>query len=405
MRVIPPFKNQDVFMNKKGFTLVELIVVMAIFIVVMIAISNIFENIVRGAGQQAKSATTQIEGVVGLEMFRSDISHAGFGLPWTLEVSRTFTEVSAPPVSVGVTIGDFNGSAPLAVAARSRTGGSFEGSHYLVLKSALQALNSATNGRGGFVNYSSEGNSHISVINDSKTDLRAGDRIIHIRSAFSESNTQTKELMMVDASATGFYYALPDDILPDGSYSLSTIDEAFKPANAAQAVLAYAISDGNLKMPYNRADYYIHRDDDTIPRSCNSGTGVLYKAVVAQSGDDYAGTYPLLNCVGDMQVVVGLDDGLGSVAYLPAHSPGVTALTPAVLAARLKEVRVYILAHEGTKDKNYKYPGTSILVGEPGIGGRTWEVSDMEEIFDSDWVNYRWKVYSIAVQMKNLGGA
>ena len=396
--------------NNKGFTLVELIMVMAVFIVVIIAISYTFENIVRRSSQQAKSATSQIEGIVGLEMLRTDISHAGFGLPWTLGVPRAaFPEVANTPVTGlgidGTTFANFKDSAPRSVVAGAMSSGSFNGSYYLVLKSALLALNTSSNGRFGFVNYSAGNKSYVHTVNDAtNTDIRpAQDQIINILSSFSTTGAQTKQLLMKDNSATGFYYQLPAN-----SFSLATVDNAYKPTDASQVILAYAISDGSaLRMPYNRADYYINRDNATISPSCNPNTGVLYKAVAGQqSGSDYAGIYPLLNCVGDMQVVFGLDRpvGSGTVGYWDPKIAAITALSATDLVDQLKEVRVYILAHEGKKDANYTYPGATIAVGEFGLG-RTWTATELATAFGTDWKNYRWKVYSIVVQMKNLGGA
>lgn len=403
--------------NNRGFTLIELIMVMAVFIVVIIAISYTFDNIVRRSSQQAKSATSQIEGVVGLEMLRTDISHAGFGLPWTLGSATrpVFPEVGASPPGTSLLItvtgpaasaSQFNDIVPRAVAA----GTTPNGSYYLVLKSALLALSTTSVGRFGFVNYSSGGKSYVHTVGDTNTDIRpAQDQIINILSSFSTTGAQTKRLLMKDDSTTGFYYQLPAN-----SFSLETIDNAFKPADASQVVLSYAISDGGaLRMPYNRADYYVYRDA-TISPSCNPGAGVLYKAVAGHGGSDYAGVYPLLNCVGDMQVVFGLDHpaGSGTVSYWDAKDPIVSALSAKDLVDQLKEVRVYILAHEGKKDVNFTFPGSTnpgfkIAVGEFGLG-RTWTTSSTPSLttaFGADWMNYRWKVYSVVVQMKNLGGA
>lgn len=395
--------------NDKGFTLTELIVVMAVFAVVMMMVSVSFENIIKKSGQQRRSATTQIEGVVGLEMLRTDISHAGFALPWEFQITPTaaFQEVSASPATgLGIDATSFNEAvnvAPWAVRGGTRTGGSFEGSHYLVLKSALLALHTGSTGRWGFINYSGSGQSNVRRLSDPATDtnVRQGtDQLISIRDGFDADGDQFKRLLMRDVSSTGFYYKLPADnkYIPP--------DPAFRPANASQTVYSYALGDGSaLRMPYNRADYYVYRGS-AVPTSCNPSTGVLYKAVAAQSGSNsYAGIYPLLNCVGDMQVILGLGDGTTVLNFVPPDAASYTGLSAQQAREQLKEVRVYILAHEGKKDANYQYPEAEIRVGEAGLGGRVWDSTAMASTFGADWRNYRWKVYSIMVQLKNLGGA
>jgi Tfp pilus assembly protein FimT len=53
-----------------GFSLVEVVVVMAMFMVVIMISTSAFNNILSGAKQQMKSSESNIEGVVGLEVFR-----------------------------------------------------------------------------------------------------------------------------------------------------------------------------------------------------------------------------------------------------------------------------------------------------------------------------------------------
>lgn len=393
--------------NDKGYTLIELVVVMAIFIVVLILVSVSFENIIKGAGRQAKSATSQIEGVVGLEMLRTDISHAGFALPWSYQSTPNpaFAEVSSSPEGAGIDAMDFNEANAADPPRAVRGGVTASGSHYLVLKSALLALNSSSTGRWGFVNYTGSGQSYVHSVSDpmGADNVQPGeDKLIFIRSGFSTTGVQTKVLLMKDSTATGFYDELPASYIPTHA--------AFKPADQSQAVFAYAISGDALRVPYNRADYYVNHDAAKIPSGCNPGTGVLYKAVAGHNGD-YTGAggesliYPLLNCVGDFQVSLGLVDGNGNMSYAPPDAPSYTGITdPQVVRDRLREVRVYILAHEGRRDPNYQYPDASIYVGEPGLGGRNLTQSNMADAFGAGWRNYRWKVYSIVVQLKNLGG-
>ena len=63
--------------NQKGFTLVELIVTMTIFVLVIAAASGVFTGLLTQFKQQSKITETNIEGVVGLEILRHDLSSAG----------------------------------------------------------------------------------------------------------------------------------------------------------------------------------------------------------------------------------------------------------------------------------------------------------------------------------------
>ena len=60
------------YKNTKGFTLIELIIVMAIFIVVLMISASGFENALKATSNVTKSAQTEIEGIVGLEFLRKD---------------------------------------------------------------------------------------------------------------------------------------------------------------------------------------------------------------------------------------------------------------------------------------------------------------------------------------------
>jgi prepilin-type N-terminal cleavage/methylation domain-containing protein len=409
--------------NDKGFTLVELIVVMAVFIVVMMMMSKSFENIIRSSAQQGRSAKSQVEGVVGLEMLRTDVSHAGYALPWDYAASPApgWAEVDGNPpfVPTGITATSFNATTSPYVPRAVEGGTADNGSNYLVLKSGMLADSSSAIGHFDFVNYSSgTNNSYVNQIGDAKSDVRTDptnpDRVITLLSAFTTGGVQTRTLFMSDN--THFSYPVQADLKVPSGYS---------PADASQNVYAYAISDRDLRMPYNRADYYFSRTaandaNFPMPSSCNPGTGILFKAVAGQNGN-YTGPggtqliYPLLNCVGDFQVLLGLDAANdGNMSY---YQPDSTALFAPTLAsnaadaevafrAQLKEVRVYILAHEGGRDPNFSYPGNSIFVGEPGYGGRNWTSAMLAAAppagFGADWRQYRWKVYSFVVQMKNL---
>ena len=169
-------------------------------------------------------------------------------------------------------------------------------------------------------------------------------------------------------------------------------------------------------MPFNRADYFI--SSSNVPQRCAKHTGVLEKAVVNQGGGGLS-FLPLLDCVADMQVIYFLDmDGNGRPGTVsnadgtstttccqdqPSESsyPDVVPQTlndASDIRNRVKEVRVYILTHEGQKDINYTYANRTITVGEFGLGS----TFDLQETMGTDWQHYRWKLYTLVVRPDNL---
>jgi prepilin-type N-terminal cleavage/methylation domain-containing protein len=383
--------------NSKGFTLVELIVVMAIFVVFIMFTATTFDNLISSSSKQGRIAASQIEGIMGLEMLRTDLGHAGYALPWSYQTTPSYTsEVSGEPAAgLGVTgFSNLQDRVPTTTLPRSViTAATTSGRDYLVIKSAMLANGDSAVGRWAFVNYSGGNNSYLSQGKDPTAVVQGGNRVITIKSAFSSAGTYTKQL--VAPTATNFSYAVP------ASLSLSGASfDGFRPANSTESYLAYSISSGDLRMPYNRADYYV--DMAAVkPGSCAPGTGVLAKAVADQAGGYVTPTIPLLYCVGDLQVVYAL---------LPegyASGESMTGLTAEEIRAQISGVRVYILTHDGKRDPSFQYPYTDsnkvITVGgaDDASAGRIWKASDMVSAFGADWRNYRWKVFSISVALRN----
>jgi prepilin-type N-terminal cleavage/methylation domain-containing protein len=394
--------------SDKGYSLVELIVVMAIFIIVMLMGSYAFERLLASSAQLSKSAESNIEGIIGLEVMRRDIEHAGYGLPWAFQnVSSVARYKECDVVSGwqanGVDSTLFNDVPPdlpratlSGTSTKEVTGAagvnSGNGPDYLVVKSSLAAINNAAK-KWSFVTYSASSKSFIKVWGSSD-DIQNDDRVITISSTFSQSGKQNKLLVMDD---TNFFYKVAGTNPPP----------AFQPGDASQLYITYGVSSNNdLKMPYNRVDFYVGKKTSTkIPASCNPNTGILYKAVANHTGGGFT-EYPLLDCVGDMQVEFELDpNNNGNIAY----TENILGLSAEQVRDQLKNVRVYILTHEGRKDTSFKYPATDasnvLQVGDkrrPTTSGRVWSSANMLSVFGADWMNYRWKIYTIVVRPKNL---
>jgi prepilin-type N-terminal cleavage/methylation domain-containing protein len=371
----------------RGYSLVELIVVLLIFSITLLLITFSFNRILASSGQISKGAETDIGGLIGLELFRGDLELAGLGLPWSLPgveyqeapdalnlvsgcpdgcpraAARLFNDAGSPGTP---------GNPPRAYVVGEGVG--LNGSDYLVLKGTSLGM-SLTARSWSYLNYSSTG----PLIKPARSEIELlpgqGDRVIVLRPGMAQD--KPTRALVTEAGKFSLVFDLP-------------LPAAFRPEQAADTLLVYGIAPADaapLNFPFNRADYFISRPKD-ISANCAPGTGTLYKATINQNGSTTR--YPLLDCVADLQSAVYLNGW-------PPEKP----VNAEVLRGYLKEVRVYLLAQQGRRDPGFSYP-----VNDPSaalvVGGRPWSAAELAQSFGAQWRNYRWKIYSIVVQPKNL---
>ncbi|MDA8429293.1 MAG: prepilin-type N-terminal cleavage/methylation domain-containing protein [Geobacteraceae bacterium] len=431
--------------HTRGFTLIELVIVMAIFMIVMIISAKAFENVIKISTRTLTSAQSQIEGIVGLQILRTDLNAAGYGLPWSFQTdpnpaSYLEADLGADNPVKGLSADDFNDAppnsstaAPTPTAPRAVVVGTVPvtqdpifagtgmnanpGSKYLVIKSAAVAFNSSV-GKWGYVNYSGS-QSYIPKSNSAE-DLVANEAVITQSDKFGNS-AALHVLAMQDASHFSYTLGATDAfgrfVPPDSNYMPSGyITDPFGAKITNEKMITYAIksfdagSTDSLRMPFNRADYFVMRPTgNSMPSRCNPGTGVLYKAVIINSMTASGGgrtLYPLLDCVGDMQVLFDMQDPADANKTMTTDT--LATLTAEDIRARLKAIRVFLLVQEGAKDNSYSYPYANannvITVSDdhtPSLG-RTFTKTDMINFFGPEWDKYRWKVYSVVGQPYNL---
>lgn len=413
--------------NDNGYTLVEMLVAMGIFLFVILAANQAFQRIVAISSQNSSSLVSNIEGVVGLELLRYDIEHAGYGLPWRFQSytgAITFRNlagsdnaeviVANEALAKGIDSASLNAvnSGDIRALAAGTCSKEVNGSDsanvsggpdYLVVRSVMAALNRGTGDvsrKWSYLSYASNGTENQSYLKKwyNAEDLGPDDRATAILSTFTSSGTEEKVLLMdgldfeVKIGAGG--------ALPAG--------EPFKPADGSHIVVAYGIANSPgpgsvLRMPYHRTDYYLSRPG-SAPPTCNPGTGVLYKAVVDQATGRFANPFPLLNCVADLQVEFEYDEkDDGNISYLSGST--LNTYDAADIRDHVKAVRVYLLVQEGRRDDSFNYSGDSIKVGDPALpitSGRTLSATEMATLFTNDWRKYRWKLYTIVTRPKNL---
>jgi Flp pilus assembly protein TadG len=99
-------------------------------------------------------------------------------------------------------------------------------------------------------------------------------------------------------------------------------------------------------------------------------------------------------------VTPGASDMNTSETGITTALVGQTLADASLLRQRLKDVRVYILAHEGQRDTFYSYPNATINLTDQNLG--VLKTFNLNTVIGSTYINYRWKVYTLLVQPYNL---
>ena len=355
-------------MNRRNaaFTLVELMIALAIVMLVLYAAINFFIVSVRQYKVQTKITETNLEGILGLELLRQDLENLGFGLPWNNLDNVVYYERPSGTAQF-LALNDSPNNAPRAVLSVDNATFTVNNSDYLVIKSARVGMSDAAG------KWTTLTQANVKRIwSPAGENLANSDYVIVLALGSTASNRRS-------LVTSGTFYALFNNTA------------GFVPLEPYSANIVYGIDNVIPFRPFNRAEYYI--DNTAVPQHCAPNTGVLVKAVVAHNASGTTPTLlPLIDCVADMQVVYGLDNNAdGAVeAWSSDISVGMTA---ADIRTQLAEVRVHLLAQEGQRDDSYATPSNTIFVGSQGVG-RNFDVSGYR--------NYRWKQYSIVVKPKNL---
>jgi hypothetical protein len=389
--------------------MVELLITMAVFVFAIAATSTIFVPLLNQFKQQSKISETNVEGIVGLEIFRRDILHAGYGLPWIIPSNIAYNETA------GTTYNDCSGSAPCnpprAILSGDNVnpgGGILSGTDYLVIKEInitdSPTSQRSTNLQAGTITATLPGNPRL--WSNANENLQDTDHVI----VLSMSSSNVRGLV---TSGTNF----------STTYN-SVKSSTWQPLDTAEIRVVYGVDPGNnLRMPFNRADYYVKVPSSAnMPQRCAPHTGILYKATVNHDSTGSYSELPLLDCVADMQVKYFLDtNGDGNIDWPPVDDIAAyltaAGYTPAQQAEQIrnqvKEIRVYIVAQEGQKDWNYDFSmnGTrkflSTLVLSPNYNvdhnSSTVYFADLSTLVgDPEYKYYRWKLYTIIAKPIDL---
>jgi prepilin-type N-terminal cleavage/methylation domain-containing protein len=394
--------------DNRGFTLVEMIIVTAVFIVVLMITGEALKTIFEKGGVTLRSEESNTEGVVGLEMLRRDVQQAGYGL-FSDEFSvPTYSEANAAPYS---SYNDANAvPRPIVTDNNLAVTGVLAGTDYLVIKGTTLGIKAVTQ------LWTSVPDTGVPKIwgRDDFTD--SNDKMIVVEQKYDNINKRiVRRLVQKSTNNYGVAYS------ETGAFKdQSNVDSAadYTPSTG-KIYYMYGIdnitsTNFTFRAPFNRADYFINRDAAT-PGSCSPAAGVLFKAVMNQSNGTFD-TYPVLDCVADMQIILGWN-----TTATPETSNEVQAYTSAdgitvsgnanglnlqtiltdsgEVNKRLRLVMVYLLAQDGRRDINFVNTNSAMVVGDPSLGGTLTKTIDLTS---GDFRNYRWKLYRVIVRPKNI---
>lgn len=394
--------------KERGFTLVELMITVAIFLIVIAGASGIFTSLLAQFKQQGAIAETDIEGIVGLEILRQDLKQAGYGLPWSGLIA--YTESASNPYNLN----DAPANPPRPVVsgndvAFAGPNSIFSGTDYLVIK-AVNVTRNAVSEKWTEVKdpnmypYANPDSYNPRVWTPASENLNPTDRVIVL-----SSPTANAERRLI---TSGTFYTTFSSVTSDPWQPGSDPDSE---PNETRLVYGINGSSDNLPVrPFNRADYFIRRFDgggvNVTPQRCAPNTGVLFKASM---NHDAPGTFtylPLLDCVADLQVDFSIDTNQDRNVDLISDDIGLTGLNlnASQIRDRVREVRVYVVAHEGRRDPTFDFSmgGARTYLSTTEISGpvsRTINFRDLSNLVgDPEYKYYRWKLYVLSVVPDNL---
>jgi len=430
------------FKNERGFTLVELMITVVVFLLAMVAGSRIFIALVTQFKQQSKIAEADVESTLGLDTLRRDLAHLGYGLPWNYLnlIAGGYLEAAADNAAMGatwttwltITSNDAPSAAPRAIVSGPGLG--LNNSDVFAVKTINASMASGAQNPAQKSTYiykpvmgaiPNNLNKWTSATDNLVVTVNPPADYVMIMDPGAGSTTPQNALMTnvggadTFAKAGTFYTTLADT---NFTFNGSATPTPFEPpATSQHTYLVYGLipDDGTTKprMPFNRADYYVKIPTVNTVARCAPNTGILYKGVLNHNINNNPTPpsgqhteYPLMDCVAYMQVDYWLDTlGNGAVTWPPVSD--ISGLTADVIRAQLKEVRVYILTHEGQRDPNFDFSqgGTVknlFVIEASGINSRTLTFppppADLSTIVGADYKYYRWKVYTLAVQPTEL---
>ncbi len=325
-------------MNSKGFTLVEIMITMAIMVAIVALTIPIYTNTVSGVSALSASEDTKLDNLLAMEMIRLDMQHVGTGIG--------INETTAPIIYDDT----------LATANR-----------VLELHSTLVNTNQATFGW-AMVN--------CTVGNAITT---ATDLIVDQRGDTTNTNLVLLDVDRSYIANTNVAYNCPTAAESGEANGTSVLYTAF-PTAYVDAATPNACSTG-----FCTSVRYLLSTTETL-ETCAPGTFRLSRAV----GGSIGGT-PLINCVADFRVRFDIDVNNDSrIDQLTAAEVGQTNLpaTASNIITQVKNIDMYLLVQIGKEDRSLRSAPNLIVDGITF----TFPVALTNTNTQN---NYRWKILKI----------
>lgn len=398
--------------TNKGFTLIEVIVVMVVFSVIIAITSSALQTMLSKGNVVQKSEESNIEGIIGLEMLRHDLAQAGFGLFTDADSIPTYAEASGAPAS---TYNDVNAVPRAIVTGDNLTLGNdaivLANTDYLAIKATSVGRNTVSQ-QWSYIDDT--GIPHLWGTNDFTDNTN---KLLVLSQTYSKSQQEVvKTLKMISATN----YAISYDAAGDFRDIVGNDTNFYTPTSGKLNYL-YGIGTGGvaftLRAPFNRADYYVRRVADETPASCSPAAGVLYKMIMSHANGVMTPPIPMLDCVANMQVILGwntqgepltsnaidaFSDASGTNSTGNTNGLTISALMqdPVEVRKRLRQIKIYLLVQDGSEDRNFSNTNAAFILGDVSLGETP--LTSTVDLTTANMLHYRWKMHRIVVRPKNL---
>lgn len=364
----------------RGFSLVELVVTMAIFSILMAGIFQAYIAQMKSTSREYNIAESDIDRQIGQGIINRDIFMAGYGLADDYTAAGTFA-----PWALQSTDGGSGAADTLTLAGTALSMNSQQAQHW----SYIANVDGDTIHFGPKIWVDSASN------DDFRENLHPLDMVILIEPASKrlitngppnnewlfkyideDNDPATVDDKRLNATAGGDLSGVPNQAI---IYSLYKYDSSVTEAT----------------QPYYTVQYRLSAEDGA---ECAPGVKNLLRHEWRTLIPPSAGARPLISCVADFQVAIGLDTDNNREIDL-WQDGGVSTDTnynPARLNRSLRQVRVYALTQIGDRDNLYTYPSDTIYVGDEDLGtGRSITLTDAQR-------HYRWRVIRFVAVPRNI---
>ena len=349
----------------RGLTLIEIMVVLAIFSIVMAALYSGYSVQTKMGIREYRLARSEMEYQIAKTLMERDLTMAGYG------IADDYSAItpSFNPSVVAATDGNPD-TLTLVGTALGRESRASQAWSYVLPGSAVTTT-------AGYHQW-----------NDARENLKTSDLIVYM-------DPNTKKLLALSATTngmTGKSWLFP---YPAGTGS-NPVPDAITDGDIVMGLLGGGL---DADFPYYVVSYSL---GGTPPPTCAPGALNLMRLENRRNPPNDASPQPLLNCVLDFQVALGLDtneDGLIDCW----DNGGVTAAgyTNDVLRTRLKEIKAYVLIQQGNQDVNNIGPPT-IRVGDSSLTSCAGTGVGRAVTLTAQQKQYPWTVISLSVTPRNI---